>query len=198
MRRDLKRNIRALLDAAGDVVREDPEGLSMQAVAARAGLGASTAWRHFSSLDDLMHAYAKQQAEDLLELVSEMSVDEPDLFRRTLEGWVGIVLRSGPALVQFRSKRGYLERSQHHDDILAVARAAWTPGMRALVQEIGKNDGAVQTGLFLANALLDPREILDLHEHGGISDAQIVERLDGAIRGALAGWSGAHIASTVG
>jgi AcrR family transcriptional regulator len=195
MRSDLKRNIRALLDAAGDVVREDPDGLTMPAVAARAGLGASTAWRHFPSLDDLMHAYAKQQADDLAELVGELEGNDPLLFRRTLEGWVHIVLRSGPALVQFRSKRGYLERSRADDDILLIARSAWGPGLRQLLAELGGSDRELETSLFLANALLDPREILDLHAHAEMSATQIVDHLDGALRGALRGWAGAPLTS---
>jgi len=188
LRRDVKRNLRALLDATGEVVRQDPHSFSMQAVAARAGLAPSTAWRHFSSIEDLIHAYAKQQAEDLVTATSDLP-DGADRFHETVTAWVEIVLRSGPALVQFRSKRGYIERSRGDDDILEKAREAWTPALRTLLLEMGLGEAELESALFLSNTISDPREILDLHLHANMTTEEIIARLEATLRGAIAGWA---------
>lgn len=57
MRRDTKRNLARLLGAVVDEVQEDPGYWSLQGVAARAEVGVATAYRYFSSLDELREAY---------------------------------------------------------------------------------------------------------------------------------------------
>ncbi|KAA9089168.1 TetR family transcriptional regulator [Microbacterium radiodurans] len=187
MRSDLKRNKLALLEAAGEIVRADPGALTMQAVAARAGVAASTAWRHFSGLEDLMHAFAYQQAADLRGFADR--ADGSPSFMDTVAEWVRIVLRSGPALVHFRSRRGFLERTAASDDILVVADEAWRPALGELLRSCGLGDDALPTAKFLANSVLDPREILDLHQHARMDVDHIVVHLSGAVGGALRGWA---------
>ncbi|MEU4143001.1 TetR/AcrR family transcriptional regulator [Streptomyces parvulus] len=56
MRRDQARNREGLLAATVEAVLEEGAGVSMEAVARRAGLGPSTLYRHFPAREDLMEA----------------------------------------------------------------------------------------------------------------------------------------------
>ena len=159
----------------------------MPAVAARAGLATSTAWRHFSSIEKLTSAYTLQQLHDLTECCEDFGPGS-SRFDQTLDTWVEIVLRNGPAMVQFRSKKGYLERLHEGDEVIAAARQAWEPAVTGLIAGMGLVGSLVEEALFLANSLLDPREILDLHNYAHMGRSEIVRKLSNAFRGALRGW----------
>ncbi|MGO2741676.1 MAG: TetR family transcriptional regulator, partial [Cellulosimicrobium funkei] len=48
--------LRTLLDAARDLIREDGSGLTLAAVAARAGLARSSVYQYFRSREELLDA----------------------------------------------------------------------------------------------------------------------------------------------
>lgn len=186
MRQDLRRNIDALLSAAADLVR-DGEQLSMPAIAARAGVGASTAWRHFSSVDELMRAYTRSQVDALRSFVSAHA-GEPDLLTLTIHRWVDITLQHGPALVEFRSRHGYLQRLHDNDEIITLASEAWKPGLIQALEADGVGRSALEIALYLTNSLTDPREILDLHNAAFLSADEIARKLQRVIRSSVKGW----------
>lgn len=187
MRQDVRRNIDALLDAAADLVAEGRE-LSMPEVAKRAGIAPSTAWRHFSTVGDLRRAYTLKRVEELARGVADAPRDA-DLLQLTLSSWVAIVLAGSPALIEFRSKRGYLERLHAGDEIIAAASSVWRPAIEQLLDRTSTSRAVTEVALLLANALTDPREIKDLHDSAYLGPEEIVRKLDHVIRGAVAGWA---------
>lgn len=194
MRQDVRRNIDALLTAAAELVGEGAE-LNMPDVAKRAGVAASTAWRHFSSIADLRRAYTLEKLKELQARVADAerraeSEHEPaGLFHRTLEQWVAIVLEGSPALIEFRSRRGYLERLHQEEEIIGLASAIWRPAIEQVLDETGTSRAVTEIALQLANALTDPREIRDLHESAYLGSEEIVRKLENVIRGAIGGWT---------
>lgn len=187
MRQDVRRNIDNLLAAAAELVAEGRE-LTMPDIAKRAGVAPSTAWRHFSSVSELRHLYTLDTLRELQDRVIE-SESEPDRLRSTLKHWVAIVLSGSPALIEFRSRRGYLERLHQDDEIIALASTIWRPAVEQVLDESGTSRSVTEIALQLANALTDPREIRDLHSNAYLSSEEIVRKLDHVIRGAIAGWA---------
>ena len=53
-RRDARRNRRLLVEAAGEIVRRDGPGASLDAIARRAGVGNATLYRHFPTRQSLL------------------------------------------------------------------------------------------------------------------------------------------------
>jgi AcrR family transcriptional regulator len=170
VRSDTRRNIRSLLKAAGEEMESNPAAVTLQSIAARAGIGKATAYRYFSSL-------------------AESSLAGADLFRAVLGRWVELVLEHGNVMVQLRSRSGYLERLDREDQVITASRTIWERPVTALLDESGLSADLQRYALFLCNALSDPREILDLHNNAGMSSAQIVADVEAALRGALDGWS---------
>lgn len=188
MRQDVRRNIEALLSAAADLVSEG-QVLSISDIAKRAGIAPSTAWRHFSSVGDLMRAYTLEKVEELRLRVAEQQDDHDDLLHLTLTCWVAIVLTGSPALIEFRSRRGYLERLHDGDEVIVLASSVWRPAIEQVLDETDTSRTAAEIALLLANALTDPREIKDLHDSAYLGPEEIVRKLDHVIRGAIQGWA---------
>jgi AcrR family transcriptional regulator len=194
MRQDVRRNIDALLSAAAELVGEGEE-LNMPDIAKRAGVAASTAWRHFSSIAELRRAYTLEKLKELQAKVADaepgaaVELGSAGLLHRTLEHWVSIVLAGSPALIEFRSRRGYLERLHDEDEIIVMAGAIWRPAIEQVLDETGTSRAATEIALQLANALTDPREIRDLHESAYLGAEEIVRKMDNVIRGAISGWA---------
>ncbi|WP_439694133.1 TetR/AcrR family transcriptional regulator [Curtobacterium sp. SP.BCo] len=66
-RRDVERNERAILDAAADVFAASGVGAPVRAVAAAAGVGVGTLYRHFPTRSDLVVGVFRHQIEALAE-----------------------------------------------------------------------------------------------------------------------------------
>lgn len=67
VRRDAVRNYHLILDAARDVLGESGAEASMEQIAARAGVGVGTVYRHFTSKDALI--------DELLQIALDQTVD---------------------------------------------------------------------------------------------------------------------------
>ena len=65
-RRDAVRNYHAILDAARDVLGESGADASMEEIAARAGVGVGTVYRHFASKDALIDELLRLALEEVL------------------------------------------------------------------------------------------------------------------------------------
>lgn len=70
-RRDALANRQAVIDAAAEVLREDPEA-TMVEIAEQAGLGRSTIYRHFASRDELFAALVTDVAARSIERTGEI------------------------------------------------------------------------------------------------------------------------------
>jgi AcrR family transcriptional regulator len=189
LRSDTLRNRRRLLEAVGELARESPDQLTMQAVASRAEIGPATAYRYYSSMEDLLGAYVLSVVEELRDFSVTSTAQGLPLFNAVVDKWVDLLAEHGPALVQLRSRRGYLERLHSGNEIIAAVRDAWREPVRGLLDDIGLPDKMLEYALFLSNMIFDPREIQDLLRETAMSRRDVITRLTEAYRGALRGWA---------
>lgn len=188
LRSDTRRNRRRLLEAVGELAREAPDELTMQAVASRAEIGPATAYRYYSSMDDVLEAYVLSVVEQLRDFSETSTAEGRPLFDAVVDKWVDLLAEHGPALVQLRSRRGYLERLHAGNEIIVAMRDAWSGPVRGLLDDLGLPQGMLEYALFLGNMIFDPREIQDLSRETRLSRREVVTRLSEAYRGALRGW----------
>ncbi|MGW6461422.1 TetR/AcrR family transcriptional regulator [Streptomyces sp. NPDC055078] len=189
LRSDTRRNRRRLLEAVGELARESPDELTMQAVASRAEIGPATAYRYYSSIDDVLAAYVLSVVEELRDFSVTSTAQGRPLFDAFVDKWVDLLTAHGPALVQLRSRRGYLERLHNGNAIIAAMRDAWSGPVRGLLDDLGLPDEMLEYALFLSNMIFDPREIQDLLQETRLSRREVITRLTEAFRGALRGWA---------
>jgi AcrR family transcriptional regulator len=188
-RGDTRRNRRRLLEAVGELAREAPDRLTMQAVASRAEIGPATAYRYFSTMEDVLEAYVLSVVGELRDFSAASAAQGRPLFDAVVEKWVDLLAEHGPALVRLRSRRGYLERLHNGDEIMTTTRDAWSGPVRGLLDDIGVPEAMLEHALFLANLLFDPREIQDLLQETDLSRREVISRLTEAYSGAVRGWA---------
>ncbi len=189
LRSDTRRNLRRLLEAVGELAREAPDELTMQAIAARAEIGPATAYRYFSSMEEVLAAYVLSVVEELSDFTATSTAQGRPLFDAVVDKWVDLLDQHGPALVQLRSRRGYLERLHDGNEIIATMRDAWSEPVRGLLDDIGLPHEMLEDALFLNNMIFDPREVQDLLQEGRLSRRKVINRLTEAYCGALRGWA---------
>nr|WP_206441372.1 TetR family transcriptional regulator [Streptomyces boncukensis] len=189
MRSDTRRNRRRLLEAVGELAREAPEQLTMQAVASRAEIGPATAYRYYSSVDDVLAAYVLSVVEELRDFSAASTAEGQPLFDSVVDKWLDLLAEHGPALVQLRSRRGYLERLHSGNEIIVVMRDAWSGPVRGLLDDLGLPGEMIEYAVFLGNMMFDPRELQDLLQETDLTRREVVSRLTEAYRGALRGWA---------
>lgn len=163
----------------------------MQLIAARAEIAPATAYRYYSTVDDLLRAYMSQIVGDLRDFSHASTSTGPELFDAVAEHWVDLILVHGPVMVQLRSRRGFIERLRADDEVIVTTREAWQRPIKQLLREMGLSPRLLPHALFVLNLMFDPREVLDLKETVGMSRALLLRRLRGAYRGALRGWQDA-------
>jgi AcrR family transcriptional regulator len=189
VRSDTRRNRRRLLEAVGELAREAPGQLTMQAVASRAEIGPATAYRYYSSMDDVLAAYVLSVVEELRDFSARSTAEGRPLFDSVVNKWVDLLAEHGPALVQLRSRQGYLERLNDGDAIITAVRDAWNEPVKGLLDDIGLQNEMIEYALFLCNMMFDPREIQDLLQVTDLSRREVITRLTEAYSGALRGWA---------
>jgi AcrR family transcriptional regulator len=196
LRSDTRRNIRLLLNAVAEEIEENPSGLSMQSAAARAGIGTATAYRYFSTLDDLVAAYVLEVFEELKTFSHDAGQRGTELFDVVLSKWIDVVLTNGQAMVHLRSRSGFLQRLDTDDPVIDRARDIWERPLLGLLHDLELPADQLRSALFLTNILSDPREILDLHRTEGLQPEEIRQNVEGAIRGAIIGMRNATYEAT--
>lgn len=189
LRSDTRRNRRRLLEAVGELAREAPDDLTMQAVASRAEIGPATAYRYYSSMEEVLAAYVLSVVEELRDFSATSTAEGRPLFDAVVDKWMDLLSEHGPALVQLRSRRGYLERLHNGNEIIAAMRDAWSRPVRGLLDDIGLPEDLIEYALFLNNMIFDPREVEDLLQETPLSRREVVTRLTEAYCGALRGWA---------
>jgi AcrR family transcriptional regulator len=188
MRSDTRRNQRRLLEAASEVVRESPDDVTMQKIAARAEIAVATAYRYFSSVDELLAAYMVNVIGQLQEYGDHAIGQGRALFEDLVGEWIRLIGVHGPALVQLRSRRGFLERLHTEDALIAAVADVWRRPVRQLLRDLDMSDAELPYALFLYNMIFDPREILDLTARSGWTSAKVQARLTACYLGALRAW----------
>ncbi len=127
-------------------------------IAATAGVSTATAYRHFSSIDDVIQAFVLQlpvRAVELFESTDDGTADAVEQFACWNRSWVASCVEHGPLAIHLRSPRGFLERRDSGDAVISYACAQIEPLLDAL-----PGDTVLQ--LFIWNVTSDPREVLDL------------------------------------
>lgn len=186
-RKDVMRNSRAILQAAGEIMRADPEGVTIPAVAERAGLSAPTVYRYFSSSDALLGRYLTEVVSQVRDYSHDCNTPGPELFDDVLSEWGLVIETYGPGLVQLRSRRGFLERLHSGDETMKVVREAWERPLRRVMRAHTISDEYFESALFLFNMMFDPRELLDLTRQG-LSMASTLDILRRSYVAALCAW----------
>ncbi|MDR7277250.1 TetR/AcrR family transcriptional regulator [Catenuloplanes atrovinosus] len=189
LRSDTRRNRRRLLEAVGQLARESPDQLTMQAVASRAEIGPATAYRYYSSVEEALEAYVLSVVEELREFSVTSSAQGRPLFDAVVNKWMDLLGEHGAALVRLRSRRGYLERLHSGNETIAATRDAWSEPVRGLLDDIDAPAEMLEYALFLCNIIFDPREVQDLLRETHLSRREVVARLSEAYLGALRGWA---------
>lgn len=189
LRSDTRRNRRRLLEAVGEIAREAPEQLTMQVIASRAEIGAATAYRYYSTIDDVLAAYLLSVIEQLQDFSTTAAGEGRAHFDVVVDRWVELLAEHAPAMVQLRSRRGFLERLYSGDETIAAVRDAWSRPVSGLLAELDLPPGMLDYALFLANMMFDPREIQDLLQQTDLSEREATRRLTEAYLGALRGWA---------
>jgi len=189
-RSDSVRNRRRLLDAAGDVLRTQPLEASMPLIAQKAELSLATAYRYFSTLDELHNAYMHQVGLTLRNYSDDSPRTGMALFEDVAAEWARLLRTYGTAMIQVRSRRGFIERLRARDMVITTICTAWERPIRQVMRELEVPEDQFEYAMSLCNALFDPRDILDLIE-SGLSEDQVLDRLCSAYFGALGGWSAA-------
>ncbi|MFD0151732.1 TetR/AcrR family transcriptional regulator [Streptomyces sp. NPDC055721] len=94
-RADAQRNRERILEAAGEVVREEGTQASLRDVARRAGVGLGTLYRHFPTRDALLESLLRTGFDRLAEEAGRLlDADLPP--ERALADWLGeFTLRAG-------------------------------------------------------------------------------------------------------
>ena len=177
------------MQAVGDLAREAPDDLTMQAIAERAEVGPATAYRYYSGVDEVVATYTLRVAEELRTFSEESAAAGAALFDAVLTKWIELLEQHGPVMVRLRSHRGFLERLSAGDAIIATWVAAWTEPVSALLADSGLPRDQLRYALFLCNVIFDPREIGDLRNEGELSVDAIRRRLTSTYLGALRGWN---------
>jgi AcrR family transcriptional regulator len=77
MRADARRNREALLQAAAELFAEEGTDVSLEAVAARAGVGIGTLYRNFPNRDSLVEAAYRTEVAHLCDAASELLASRP-------------------------------------------------------------------------------------------------------------------------
>lgn len=192
-RKDAVRNNRAILRAAGDIIRVDPTSLTIPEVAKRAGLSVPTVYRHYRSAEVLLGRYMADVDAQIRDYSHDCNASGPELFDIVLAEWGNIVEVYGPGLVQIRSRRGFLERLNAGDPPMQSLREAWERPIRRLMRVNGVDAEYFESALFLFNMMFDPRELLDITARGH-SMTQALAIMKDAYVAAIKGWQEAGTA----
>ncbi len=148
-----------LIDAVDDWVAANGSAPTRLAdVAKIAGVATATAYRHFSSVDDVIQAFVLRLPVRAVELFTESDEPGDDPVERLLcwnQSWVAACVEHGTLAVNLRSPRGFLERRANNDPVISYACAHIEPLLEPL-------DGDTIMQLFTWNVTSDPREIIDL------------------------------------
>ncbi|MGP3934786.1 TetR/AcrR family transcriptional regulator [Nonomuraea sp. KM88] len=187
-RKDAVRNRQRLLDAAGEIIRTSPEGVTMAKIAKAAGLSTATAYRYFPTLGELLSHYLYSVLVQLRDFSHDCSATGLELYSRVIDEWIRLVHVYGRTMVQLRPRTGLLARLHGNDPVIGASRDAWERPIRAVLRSEKITDDIFEPAFFLHNMMFDAREILDLSDLG-LSDDEIKRRLVSAYKGAVRGWA---------
>jgi len=129
MRADARRNREALLQAAAALFAEEGTDVSLEAVAARAGVGIGTLYRNFPNRDSLVEAAYRTEVAHLCDAASELlESNPPDV---ALAEWMDRFVTYAAAK---RGMAGALKAVNAKTDLYSQTRTQITGAIGGLLQ----------------------------------------------------------------
>ncbi|MGV9677894.1 TetR/AcrR family transcriptional regulator [Nocardia sp. NPDC003482] len=186
-RSDAQRSRMLLVDAVGSLLRAGRVGFSIPELAAEAGVGVATAYRHFGTPQDAMQAFHRRAIERLLEAFGTVAVDlDPvERFHRFCRVWVEDAMQWGPAVRYIRSSKGFIERLSTGDEFITALHDILADVLTALARAGKSTEGDTTYAVLMWITVFDERVVYDLTEHRGWSAAETTDHLTRAVAGAL-------------
>lgn len=191
MRSDTERNRKNLIQAAARLFERSETPISMTEIAAEAGVSVATAYRQFTSVEEVLNAYRQDVGQLLLDYSLEQTCSGLLKLEKVSRYWIKLVRERGAAMVPMRNRRGYLERLWEGAEYLLVQADALRPALREAMAEMALPDIG-DKAVFLWNILFDPREIFDLLDTVGLTEKQVGTQLMSVLVGGLRGFATAN------
>ena len=148
LRSDAQRNRDKLLTAATGAFAEEGEGVALEAVAARAGVGIGTLYRHFPSRDALVVAAYQHEVDSLCSAAADLVGSQPA--DAALRAWAE---RFADYVATKRSMGGALRTAVSSDSPLFAETRARILGALRLLLDAGATDGSLR-------ADVDPEDVM--------------------------------------
>ncbi|ORM71264.1 TetR family transcriptional regulator [Pantoea rwandensis] len=191
MRSDTERNRKNLIQAGARLFERSESPISLTEIAAEAGVSVATAYRQFTSVEEVLNAYRQEVGQLLLDYSIGQRCSGLEKLESVSRYWVKLVRERGAAMVPMRNRRGYLERLWEGAEYLQVQADALRPALRESMDEMDLPDIG-DKAIFLWNILFDPREIFDLLNTVGLTEKQVGTQLMAVLVGGLRGFATAN------
>lgn len=188
MRSDTRRNLRRMRAAASELLMESPDSTSMTDIAAKAEIGIATAYRYYSSMEQLVEAIVLDIIEDLRDYSVGLSSTGGAQFRQVLLHWIELVKKHGPILIQLRSRRGYLDRLHADNPVIATVAEAWRAPLQGLLGAEVEDSRDFDMAMMLLNLLVDPREVDELIHRVGLPAEQVATMMTATFTASVGPW----------
>lgn len=182
VRADARRNVDALLRAAMVVFTESGVDAPVRAIAAQAGVGVGTMYRHFPQRSDLIKAIIQREVDACVEAASRLAAThEPG---EALASWM-------QCLVDFVATKRGLGAALHSGDpayqsLPDYVLGQLTPALRGLL-EAATAVGAIRAGVDASELLLATLRLATPASEGDTAQARrmVVLLIDGLRYGAM-------------
>lgn len=186
-RSDAQRTRVLLVDAVRSLLHAGRVGFSIPELAAEAGVGVATAYRHFPTPQDAMQAFHRRAIEQLLEALTavDASLEPVERFHRCCATWVEQAVQWGPAVRYVRSSKGFLERLAAADESITALHDTLADVLNSLAREGRTTEYDITYAVLLWITIFDERVVYDLTEYRRWSAAAVTDHLTRAVAGAL-------------
>lgn len=153
--RDSRSRLIDTIGAYADLHGQRPACLADLATFAQ--LSSATAYRHFTSIDDVANVYLSRLPDHAVRVASRATPADTPVGRlhQWNEAWVKSCQKFASASVGLRSSEGFLARRRRNDPVVMFVCAHVEPLLAELTDD-------VVSLLLVWNAVSDPREVLDM------------------------------------
>ncbi|WP_280269993.1 hypothetical protein [Nocardia wallacei] len=186
-RSDAQRSRVLLVDAVHSLLHAGRVGFSIPELAAAAGVGVATAYRHFATPQDAMQAFHRRAIEQLVGALAavEGDLDPVERFHRCCGTWVAQAMQWGSAVRFVRSSKGFVERLADGDPSITALHDMLAEVLIALAREAKTTEFDVTYAVLLWITIFDERVVYDLTEHRHWNATEVTDHLTRAVAGAL-------------
>jgi AcrR family transcriptional regulator len=129
LRRDAERNRQRILEAASELFAQRGLDVTLDQVAARAGVGVGTVYRRFPDKEELIDALFEDRIADIARFAQE-ALDDPDPWR----GFVGFMERSCDRHTTNRGLQQVVFSTAHGQERVAHAREQIAPLVGRMIE----------------------------------------------------------------